>query len=194
MSNHPIVSQPIRNATPADADAMAPLFIAAMESFACTFVGSDNPDDALPVFRYFAGLAGNQYSYANTLVYHDQQGVAGIVTGYDGAMLETLRAPFFTHLATHYGFNPSAFGNETSAGEYYIDTVSVTADRRGMGIGKALILAACAAAQQQGHTRAGLLVDATNPQAKKLYQYLGFTVQDTRVFAGGEYEHMLMML
>jgi len=187
-------AQPIRRATPADAEAMAPLFIAAMESFACAFVRSEDPLDALPVFRRFAALTDNQYSYLNTLVYHDAQGIAGIVAGYDGAKLEKLREPFFSYLAEQYGFEPFSFGNETSAGEYYIDTVSVAPNRRGAGIGKALILAACALAQQEGHTQAGLLVDAENPQAKKLYEYLGFNAADKRWFAGGEYEHMVMVL
>jgi len=184
-----VSAQPIRRATPDDAAAMAPLFIAAMESFACAFVGSDDPLDALPVFQRFASLPDNQYSYANTLVYHDDQGIAGIVAGYDGARLESLREPFFAYLAKEYGFEPSSFGNETAAGEFYIDTVSVASHRRGAGIGKALILAACAVAQQGGHTRAGLLVDAENPVAKRLYASLGFEVMGRKWFAGGEYEH-----
>lgn len=184
----------IRRATPADASSVAPLLVAAMESFACTFAGSDNPQDALHIFERFAAMPGNQYSYTNTLVYADGAHIAGIVTGYDGALLEKLRAPFFEYLTQHYAFDSTTFGAETTAGEYYLDTVSVLPERRGEGIGKALIRAACAVARQEGHKQAGLLVDAENPRAKKLYTELGFLGINTHRLAGGEYEHMVMPL
>lgn len=184
----------IRRATPADASSVAPLLVAAMESFACTFAGSDNPQDALHIFERFAAMPGNQYSYTNTLVYEDGAHIAGIVTGYDGALLEKLRAPFFEYLTQHYAFDSTTFGAETTAGEYYLDTVSVLPERRGEGIGKALIRAACVIARQQGHRYAGLLVDSTNPLAKRLYTHLGFRTTGIKEFAGGSYEHMIMAL
>lgn len=179
----------IREAKQADAAELARLIILAMDDLAVKFVGGSTADDAIPLFEKFAALPANQYSYENILVCEDENGICGMISAYDGAMLHALRKPFLDYLATAYNFQliPE---DETGPGEYYIDCVSVSPDKQGKGIGKKLIMAMIDHAASRNHHRLGLLVNQENPQAQKLYGNLGFDVVEERDFMGGRYFHM----
>ena len=183
----------IRHAVAADSEAVAVLMVQAMEDLACKFVNSNDPAAALPLFGHFFRQENNQYSYRNTLVYEDEAGIGGSVTGYDGAYLATLRAPFLDFLLKNHAFT-FVLEPETTAGEFYIDTVSVAPNRQGMGIGGRLLQAACAHAKALGHTHAGLLVDLQNPSAKRLYERHGFKTAGIKMLGGKPYEHMQVIL
>jgi ribosomal protein S18 acetylase RimI-like enzyme len=59
-------------------------------------------------------------------------------------------------------------------GHLYLDGIAVAADHRGRGIGTALIQALEARAKENGFATVSLEVIDTNPQARKLYQRLGY--------------------
>ncbi|MEO6687452.1 MAG: GNAT family N-acetyltransferase [Dyadobacter sp.] len=179
----------IRSATPTDATAVAPLMILAMGHIAGIFAKSENYKDAIPFFEMFFRMEDNQYSYANTLVYENENGIAGSVTGYDGKRLHELRQPILDELRkSDPDFTPN---DETEAGEYYLDCVNVDENQQGKGIGKILINAFCDQGFRLGHKRIGLIVDPDNPAAKKLYTNLGFYEAGKRNFMGHDYFHMV---
>lgn len=179
----------IREASPADAPEIAKLLILAMDDLAAKFTGAADPYEAVPLFERFAALPANQYSYENTLVYEDEDGVCGMICAYNGAELGNLRAPFLEYLDQEYGFkhNPE---DETKPGEYYIDCVSVSQDKQGKGIGSVLVKAMIDHAKVQQHPTIGLLVNTENPKAERLYASLGFTTIKEKDFMGGKYFHM----
>lgn len=179
----------IRQAEPEDAAAIAPLIVLAMNSLAAKFVGSRDPEASLPLFEKFAALPGNQYSYENVLIYEDKEGVCGMISAYDGAKLEALRNPFLKYVALEYDFIEVP-ENETQAGEYYIDCVSVLPRTQGQGIGKELIKALLKHAGRAGYKKVGLLVSKGNTRAEKLYASLGFQIVNEREFMGNDYFHM----
>jgi ribosomal protein S18 acetylase RimI-like enzyme len=161
----------IRKATPEDGDAVAPLLVQALGHIAGIFAGSEHYEDAIPLVKAFFERNDNQYSYLNTLVFEDEAGVIGSVTGYDGARLHELRKPVIDRLREFQpDFTP---GDETEAGEYYVDCVSVNPSHQGKGIGKKLITAFCELAASLGFEEVGLIVDKINTSAKKLYYDLG---------------------
>ena len=82
-------------------------------------------------------------------------------------------------------------GDETEAGEYYIDCVSVDSAHQGKGVGKKLITAFCELAASLGFEKVGLIVDKVNPAAKRLYEDLGFDVAGEKDFLGHRYFHMV---
>ncbi|MCE6988480.1 GNAT family N-acetyltransferase [Dyadobacter sp. CY323] len=179
----------IRPATPEDANAVAPLLILALGHIAGIFAQSENHEDAIPFVKSFFEAPDNQYSYANTLVFEDETGVIGSATSYDGALLHKLRQPVLDKLREVMpDFNPD---DETDAGEYYLDCVCVDPNQQEKGIGKKLILAFCERAADLGFSRAGLIVDKVNPEAKKLYEKLGFEVGGEKDFMGHRYFHMI---
>jgi len=179
----------IRQATSVDAPILSRLIIQAMGDLAAKFVNSSDPLMAGGLFERFAALTANQYSYENALVWEDENGVCGMITGYDGACLHQLREPFFRHISRVYKFD-QLLEDETQPGEYYIDCLSVLPQSQGKGIARQLIKALVDHAAQLGHSAVGLLVHKSNAQAKKLYTRLGFKVLDRRVFVGDVYEHL----
>jgi ribosomal protein S18 acetylase RimI-like enzyme len=180
----------IKNASPENAPEIARLIVIAMGSLANKF--TNNPAATIPLFEHFARLKGNQYSYENTLVW-EQGGVRGMISGYNGADLKTLREPFLAHIQSVYD-NSVQPEDETQAGEYYIDCLAVFRDNQGKGIGKKLILGLADHAGTKGHQKLGLLVNKNNPAAKKLYTGLGFQVAEEIFFMGDLYDHLQLNL
>lgn len=182
----------IRPAKPEDAEAVAPLMILALGHIAGIFARSENHDDAIPFVENFFRHDKNQYSYENTLVYVNEFGIVGSVTGYDGKLLHELRQPILDELhKSDPDFYPS---DETEAGEYYLDCVNVDTSQQGKGIGKELIAAFCDHALKLGFHRVGLIVDTENPSAKKLYEKLDFQEGGKKDFMGHQYFHMVREL
>lgn len=182
----------IRSAKKSDSKDVAKLIVQAMNDLAMKFTVSDNLKKAYPLFEHFFQLEANQYSFENTLVYEENGEICGSITGYDGAKLEQLRQPFLDYLSENFGYTDIP-ENETEAGEFYLDTVSVSPKHQGKGIGKQLIQAMIEHAKNKGFSNVGLLVDVDNPAAKKLYERIGFQVAGIKDLMGGKYEHMVFM-
>ena len=180
----------IRKAVIDDANEIATLIVAAMGSLANKFTATESPKEALKLFVHFVSLAGNQYSFENTLVYIIDDKVVGAVNAYDGAKIEELRKPFLSYLNKNYHNGSFRMETESEAGEFYIDTLSVNPNYQGKGIGKALLTAAKNWAAALGHLKIGLLVDLENAGAKRLYQSVGFAVVGEKLLLGEKYEHL----
>lgn len=179
----------IRQAVPEDASQVAPLFILSMGHIAGIFANSDRYEDAIPFFEQFFKEKNNQYSYVNTLVFEEKTKILGSVTGYDGALLHQLRQPVLDQIRkTQPGFIP---GDETEAGEYYLDCIHVNLAYQGKGIGKKLIHAFWEKAYSLGYERVGLIVDSENISAKRFYESLGFFTLGEKDFMGHRYFHMI---
>lgn len=146
-------------------------------------------DDYLAVLTAIAATDGTQYSWQGALIAEVDGSPAGAVVGYDGAQLNTLREGTFAVLREHIGRIPT-IADETEAGEYYLDSVGVLPEFRGMGIGRALVSAFCEKAFAEGYDRVGLIVDYENPQAEWLYRSLGFERVGTRLFFGHRMWHL----
>lgn len=178
-----------RPATPNDAPEVARLIIPALGDLATRYINGKGPDGAIDLFERFAAMPANQFSYQNILVFEDEGGVYGMISGYDGADWGRLRAPFLQYIRSAYGFSQIQ-EDETQAGEFYIDCLSVSPDQQGKGIGKQLINALIGKAGALAHTKIGLLVSDKNPLAEKLYLGLGFERAGKKHLLGGNYYHM----
>ena len=149
-------------------------------------------DDTHPLAPIFAELASrevSQYSYRNALVAEVDGSVVGAIIGYDGARLEELRKPLFELMREKLGNVPNV-EDETSAGEFYLDSLAVLPQYRGCGAGGALLAAARDRAFAAGHKRVGLIVDFENPRAETLYKSLGFERVNATKFLGHDMWHM----
>ncbi|WP_293789613.1 GNAT family N-acetyltransferase [uncultured Pedobacter sp.] len=180
----------IRSAKPEDAPQVVPLLLQAMGELAPKLTQAKDQDTIDHIFEHFFQQQGNQYSYENTLVFEEAGKVLGSITAYDGAKLIELRKPFLTYLNL-----PDAkdkhLDAETQSGEFYLDSISVTAGAQGKGIGKQLIKAGLTWGEQSGHKNIGLLVEQHNHRALKLYQQMGFEIQNEKKFMGGNYHHLV---
>jgi len=180
----------IRQAIPLDAEAVVPLMIQAMGELAEKFVNTKNTVEIHRLFKLFFELKNNQYSYQNTLVFLEDNEILGSLSAYDGSKLTELRKPFLAYLKENLLYNLN-LEEETEAGEFYFDTISVNPKAQGKGIGKALIEAGIQWARQLGHRQIGLLVEQENTKAKLLYEKIGFKYSNDKIFLGSTYFHLI---
>lgn len=177
----------IRQATANDAVIIAKIVAMAIgdEAAVMEYCG----DDYLATLAEIARVEQTQYSYQNTLLAEINGHVAGAAIGYDGAQLEILRNGTFSILQKLIGRVPH-IPNETEPGEFYLDSIGVFPEFRGLGVGRALITALRDKAFREGHERVGLIVDVENPKAEKLYQAIGFRRIGSRIFFGHQMWHL----
>lgn len=132
----------------------------------------------------------SQYSYRNTLVaVADDTSVAGICVAYDGADLRRLRETFFRACREEIDREFDVLADETSAGEYYIDSLAVYPAYRRQGIATALIRAMAARARAK-ELPLGLLVDKGNPSAERMYASIGFRYVGDSTWGGHPMKHL----
>lgn len=131
------------------------------------------------------------YSYRNTWIAEADGERAGMMIAVNGENYRVQRDRMYPQLK---GLFDVAFGkgwddmeDEAKAGEFYIDSLSVSLPYRHQGVGTALIEKAKAMAREQGIGVVTLAVEPTN-KAKKLYQELGFAYQRIIKIFNEEYE------
>ena len=184
----------IRKARPSDAPALAELIMEAMSPECCAFFyGADH---TAADFRHFlttlASRPNTQYSYENALVAVDNDNVAGAAVSYDGAQLHALRAPFIEGMSNLFLRDFQHFGDETQAGELYLDSLAVFPPYRHRGIASQLLRATAAKGNSLLLPAVGLLVDEGNPNALCLYLSVGFKFKDFSSWGGHKMRHLQM--
>ncbi|MGM9705282.1 MAG: GNAT family N-acetyltransferase [Prevotella sp.] len=171
---------------------IARLIMQAMTDDCCQYmVGPDHTlADFERIMTRLVEMDESQYSYRNTLVaLTDDGSVAGVGVAYDGGDLHRLREHFFRLMHEELGRDLRGIDDETSAGEYYLDSISVYPQYRRRGVASALIRALV----ERGHAlglAAGLLVDKANPNAERLYTALGFEYVNDTQWSGHEMRHL----
>ena len=171
----------IRTATIHDAELIA--------TAVCMAVGYDQSHPIYPVFRELAEREMTQYSYRNALIAEVDGVAAGALVGYDGARLKELREPIFPLLEKYLG-EALQIEDECEAGEFYLDSLGVLPEFRGLGVGARLLTAMRDRAFSEGHQRVGLIVDFDNPRAERLYSSLGFQRVGEKRFLGHRMWHL----
>ena len=177
----------IRTATPTDAPFVAPLMFQSMSEIVFKLIQREDPHESVRFLERLFLKQNNQYSYENTLVYEKDKQILGSLVYYNGAHIAPLSQSVFDFVKASYGHN-IRLEKETQAGEFYIDTLSVSPKAQGKGIGSSLLLHL--KEQLKGET-IGLLVSMDNPQAEKLYLRMGFVYADMKMLAGAPYKHLV---
>ena len=131
------------------------------------------------------------YSYRNTWIAEMDGVKAGMMIAVDGEHYREQRDKMYPQLK---GLFDVAFGkgwdemeDEAKAGEFYIDSLSVSLPYRNQGVGTALIEKAKEMAREKGIGVVTLAVEPEN-RAKRLYQKLGFAYQRRIEIFNEEYE------
>ena len=116
---------------------------------------------------------------------------AGMMIAVDGEHYREQRDKMYPQLKelfdVAFGKGWDEMEDEAKAGEFYIDSLSVSLPYRSHGVGTALIEKAKEMAQEQGISMVTLAVEPQN-RAKKLYQKLGFAYQRVIRIFNEEYE------
>ena len=186
----------IRPAVSEDAPQAVPLIFEAIGAITFVLTGTKVLAEAMSILENFFEQEGNRLSYKNTIVIESETGVGegsilGVAISYDGTVARELDEPLEEAAKLQSGLSDYSIPTEAELGEYYLDTVSVNRNCQGRGFGRQLIEAVCEQGRQLGRNRVGLLVDVTNPDAKRLYGRLQFRGNKQRELAGEEYFHMV---
>ena len=179
----------IRKANIEDAEIIATYILLAMEEILYQFIGEKSREKARQFLTNLIGKKNNQYSYENCWVMELNKEVAAVAVVYDGARLQILRAPVAQEIKAMFNkdFNPE---DETEAGEVYIDSIAVSPQQQGQGLGAKLLQFLIDEYVIKRKETLGLLVDKENPNAKKLYLKLGFKMVGEKTLAGKRMEHL----
>ena len=175
---------------------IAEMIMEAMNHECCQwFAGPQHTlDDFFNLMKKLVERTDSQYSYLNTLVATTTENkVVGVCVSYDGGLLRTLRKAFIDGAKVAFGRDFSDIPDETSAGEFYIDSLCVAKEHRGNGIAKQLLRAIIAKGKRM-NLPSGLLVDTNNPQAEVLYKTVGFVYKDDNQWGGHAMRHLVHSL
>ena len=176
----------LRPATPADADAAAPLIYAAGPKLFCRIYGP-RPEDAIQFFAAAFASLGTPFSH-DAVVLAEQDGeIVGLASSLPapalraawpktGRLLLRLRRPLFL-----LGLLPTIFDlrgstDPTPPEAYYLGILSVRQDRRGQGLGARLVAEVCHRAEQAGSAAVCLHAELDNAVARRFYAHQGFRV------------------
>ena len=176
----------IRPAQPEDAPQAAELILASTGRFGEILFGRGDRARAATAVAGFFGYPHNRFSYRLTYLAEIDGQVAGLLLAFPGSQIERLTMALRTQMRPVLGAwgalwmvlysVPLFFGIETTADEYYVAHLAVSASFRRQGIGQRLLELAEQQASSAGLARCSLLVAMDNEPARRLYQRQGYAV------------------
>ncbi|MGX7173938.1 GNAT family N-acetyltransferase [Enterococcus ratti] len=182
----------IRFAKKEDARAIAPLILVILSDMELPFLQKYGKEKTLKILEEAITDPDYRYSYTRGIVAEWDDKIAGVAFGYTDEEEPTIDQSLATILKK-YGIAESEqlfVDQETFPQEWYLDSISVSEEFRGRGIGSQLLSSLPKLAEKSGRTVIGLSVDEQNPKAKKLYESHGFKVVGKRKISGHFYDHM----
>lgn len=139
-----------------------------------------------------AQSAKSRYHYSRALVAKDDNSqIMGVAFGYPDNEELDLDNAIQAVLADEYSYHRWLFeDSEVFDNEWYLDSIVVSENARGKGIGKQLLLASEKRALNENKKTIGLNVDDHNPKAKKLYESMGYQAVGRIQIGKHNYTHM----
>ena len=184
----PIVQ--LRDATSDDASFIARVVLAGIDMLDIDAV---LPDEQRAIYEHLMDICrmdDTLYSYLNTRIAEIDGNRVGALVAYDGARYAALRAKTFGLVPQTSGMDLSRNAMETVPGEFYLDSMAVLSDYRGLGIGKMLISDRMDYALRNGFQKVTLLVDKDKPRLQHYYQSLGFVFVEEMFVFGSWYNKL----
>ena len=187
----------LRKATPSDAGLIAEVVMSGMGFNVDSqevLRGKSPLGDVRKVLDALAAVAAMDdtlYSYRNTYVAVYEGKSAGCLVSYNGGEYKEKSRYTFALISGILGVGEFHPGQETCAGEYYLDSLAVLPEFRGHSISRILIGNALEVAQGLGFTLATLIVDKEKPWLHRLYSSLGFRPDREVEFCGEPYIRMV---
>ncbi|WP_126973126.1 GNAT family N-acetyltransferase [Gynurincola endophyticus] len=178
-----------RRAEMKDAGMLAEFMLLAMKDIVYKFIGKEDDKEALRFMTHFTAQENNQYSFNNCWVVELSGDPVAVANVYNGADLISLRQPVLNYIAANYT-ELSSLEEETTAGEYYLDTIAVSPKAQGKGVGSKLLQSLISHFVAEKQAVLGLLVDDDNPNARKLYEKMGFQFVQAKKLVGKSLAHL----
>ncbi len=184
----PIVQ--LRDATLDDAPFIARVVLAGIDMLDIDAVLLDEQHAIYEHLMDICRMDDTLYSYLNTRIAEIDGNRVGALVAYDGARYAALRAKTFGLVQQSSGMDLSRNAMETGPGEFYLDSMAVLSDFRGLGIGKTLMRDRMDYALRNGFQKVTLLVDKDKPRLQRYYESDGFAF-DEEMFVFGSWYNKL---
>ncbi len=184
----------IRDATSEDAPFIARVVLAGIDMLDLDAV---LPDEQRHLYEHLIEICrmdDTLYSYCNTRIAEIDGKQVGALVAYDGAGYAKMREKTFGLVQQTSGMDLSRNAMETSPGEFYLDSMAVLSDYRGLGIGKMLMRDRMDYAFCNGFQKVTLLVDKDKSRLQHYYESLGFVFGEEMFVFGTWYHKMLCPL
>lgn len=168
----------IRDAVAADAPFIARCVWAAIEML---HIEDDVPDEMCDAFSYLVDIClmdDTLYSYRNAAVAEVDGCVVGALVAYDGARYAAMRKTTFDLVEKNMGVKLEHNAMETGEGEFYLDSLAVMPQFRGLNIGKMLMQNRMELARGLGIGKVSILVDKDKPRLQAYYESLGLALTE----------------
>jgi ribosomal protein S18 acetylase RimI-like enzyme len=135
------------------------------------------PDEQRAIFEHLIEICrmdDTLYSYCNTRIAEVDGKPVGALVAYYGACYAKMREKTFGLVQQTSGMDLSRNAMETGPGEFYLDSMAILSDYRGVGIGKMLMRDRVDFALNNGFQKVTLLVDKDKPRLQQYYESEGF--------------------
>ena len=173
---------------------ITPLIYEAIGDIAYNLTGETNEKTMLEKLQMLVKDENNRHSYLNTFVAVDESSkVLGIIVMYDGKKGAELDRALEKSLLEEYGRTIS-IDVEAYDDEYYIDTICVSSEARGLGIGTELLKFAEEQAATLGYSKLSLNVEVVKLKARALYKRMGFEETEPWTIINEPFIHMVKRL
>ena len=185
---NPIVQ--LRDATLDDAPFIARVVLAGIDMLDMDAV---LPDEQRAIFEHLIKICrmdDTLYSYLNTRIAEIDGNPVGALVAYDGACYAKMREKTFGLVQQTSGMDLSHNAMETGPSEFYLDSMTILSDYRGIGIGKLLMRDRVDFAFNNGFQKVTLLVDKDKPRLQRYYESEGFAFDEEMFVFGAWYNKM----
>ena len=185
----PIVQ--LRDATSEDAPFIARVVLAGIELLD---MDAALPDNQRVLYEHLVGICrmdDTLYSYRNTRIAEVDGCAVGALVAYDGARYAMMREKTFGLVQQTSGMDLNHKAMETGPGEFYLDSMALLSDYRGVGIGKMLMRDRIDFALSNGFQKVTLLVDKDKPRLQRYYECEGFAFSEEMFVFGAWYNKMV---
>ena len=180
----------LRDATLDDAPFIARVVLAGIEMLD---IDAALPDEQRALFEHLIEISrmdDTLYSYCNTRIAEIDGNRVGALVAYDGARYAKMREKTFGHVKQTSGIDLNRNAMETGPGEFYLDSMAILSDYRGVGIGKMLMRDRVDFALNNGFQKVTLLVDKDKPRLQEYYQSEGFSFSKEMFVFGAWYNKL----
>ena len=148
------------------------------------------PDEQRSIFEHLIEICrmdDTLYSYRNTRIAEIDGKSVGALVAYDGSHYAKMREKTFGLVQQTSGMDLSHNAMETGPGEFYLDSMAILSDYRGIGIGKMLMRDRMDYALRNGFHKVTLLVDKDKPRLQQYYESEGFAFSEEMFVFGAWY-------
>ena len=179
----------IRKAKIQDVDKVIPLLLEALGGTAPAFCGTEILEEIEEIYRQYFCEEDGRFSYHQFFVVLKGGKICGMIAGHETNQLEQLNQRIYDQLLRR-GKGDFELLIESMEGDYFIEVLAVAEACRSQGIGKKIITFFEKEGRRRICKQISLVVLQENEEAKKLYEKLGYQVQNAHSFYFEDFYYM----